>query len=175
MLFTQFKKILVAISISTLLFSLASDSAAKDGVTEFQMKNTAMPYENLITGGQPTKADLVKMAKQGVSLVINLRTQGEFDGYDEKKLVNDLGMKYLVIPVNGARGINNTNAELLHRALSQSKGTVLLHCASSNRVGGLLGLKASLFEKASNEEAILLGKKAGMRSTKEKLLKLLGQ
>lgn len=148
-------------------------SAESNSAVQYSMKNSAMPVDDLITGGQPTVDDLKKMAKEGVTLVINLRTDGEFDGFNEKKLVNELGMRYLHIPVNGAKGVDKTNAERLHRALNSANGKTLLHCASSNRVGGLLAARAYLFQNFSAADAFSLGKKGGMRSTEKSLKQII--
>ena len=45
--------------------------------------------------------------------------------------------------------------------LESYDGPVLIHCASSNRVGALLALRESL-RGASDEEALEFGKQAGM-------------
>ncbi len=61
---------------------------------------------------------------------------------------------------------------MLDEILGNVRGPVLLHCASGNRVGALLALRARM-HGASPEEALELGNEAGLsslRSTVETLL-----
>ncbi len=156
-----------------LVLSPSVFSAESTSALPYSMKNSEMPMDNLITGGQPTIEDLKKMAEEGVTLVINLRTDGEFEEFNEQKAVTELGMRYLHIPVNGAKGVDKSNAELLHRALNSATGKTLLHCASSNRVGGLLAARAYLYQDFSAADAFSLGKKGGMKSTERSLKKII--
>ncbi len=47
--------------------------------------------------------------------------------------------------------------------LAGIEGPVLLHCRTGNRVGALLALRASM-QGASDEEALEIGRKAGLGS-----------
>ena len=60
--------------------------------------------------------------------------------YDEVALTRSLGMDYVSLPIAGSMGLTRENAERLAAILDQADGPVLLHCASGNRVGGLLDL-----------------------------------
>ncbi len=155
------------------LFSLSTGSWANQKLENLEMSNRANPSDNLITGGQPTKQDLHLLAKKGIKTVINLRTKGEFSQFDEQQVVEGLGLKYVVIEVAGSDGINLENAQKLHEALGDLKEPALVHCASSNRVGGLLAYRAFKLQGLSAEKALELGKNAGMKSTEKKVRKLL--
>ena len=127
----------------------------------------------LYAGGQPTAAQLRGMARQGVRTVIDLRQPGEDRGFDETGVAESLGMRYVRIPVAGAEGLDAANVRAVHQALQQSQGPVLLHCASGNRAGAVLGLVNARYEHASPEQALQLGQRAGLRSletaTRERL------
>ena len=63
----------------------------------------------------------------------------------------------------------------MHAALAPAHGGgVLVHCASGNRAGALLGLEQAEFDGASKDDALALGRKAGMTSTEAKLRQVLG-
>ena len=47
-------------------------------------------------------------------------------------------------------------------AIGDGSQPVVLHCASSNRVGALLAMKAFYVDEATPEEALALARKAGI-------------
>ncbi|EQM82594.1 protein tyrosine phosphatase family protein [Stenotrophomonas maltophilia] len=118
----------------------------------------------LYAGGQPSAAQLRELSAQGVRTVIDLRQPGEDRGFDETRLAESLGLRYVRIPVAGADGLDAANVRAVHQALRQSQGPVLLHCASGNRAGAVLGLVNARYEHASPEQALQLGQRAGLTS-----------
>ncbi len=102
----------------------------------------------LYAGGQPTAAQLRGLAAQGVRTVIDLRQPDEDRGFDETREAEALGLRYVRIPVAGAEGLDAANVRAVHQALRQSQGPVLLHCASGNRAGAVLGLLNARYEHA---------------------------
>jgi uncharacterized protein (TIGR01244 family) len=97
--------------------------------------------DDLFIAGQPTERALREMKAQGVTTVINLRSPQEMAriGFDEPKLVAELGMTYVYIPMRG-------NAELPYSpeglarftaAMAEAKGKVLLHCTIAWRASHL--------------------------------------
>ena len=131
------------------------------------------PRPGLFTAGQPGAGDWRGIAARGVTTVVNLRTASEMQGRDEAAEVRAAGMHYIEIPVAGAEGITDANARLLRDALTAAGGPVLVHCASANRAGGLLALSEARYGGAAPEQAIALGRKAGMASTEARVRALL--
>jgi uncharacterized protein (TIGR01244 family) len=89
--------------------------------------------DDLFIAGQPTERALREMQKLGVTTVINLRMPQEMAriGFDEEKLIAELGMKYVHIPMRGGTGPNSYSPETLRQfseALRAANGKVLLHC-----------------------------------------------
>ncbi|WP_313495923.1 sulfur transferase domain-containing protein [Stenotrophomonas sp.] len=122
------------------------------------------PRPNLITAGQPSAQQLRHAAANGVTTVIDLRRPDEDRGYDEAALAEQLGLRYVRLPIAGASDITEANARTLHRLLKQDDGKTLLHCASSNRAGALLSVVDARINGASAEDALTLGRDAGMTS-----------
>lgn len=121
------------------------------------------PAPNLLTAGQPAPADFEALAAAGLKHVVNLRPSTEDAGFDEAALAKRLGLGYTVIPVAGPGDINVANARALDTAIAQAKGgPVLVHCASSNRVGALLALRAYHLKQQSPEDALKLGRAGGL-------------
>lgn len=116
-------------------------------------------------GGQPTREALEAAPLRGIKMVVNIRSDKEVAalGYDEPTLVRQLGMKYVAIPVTPSTFATH-QADRLKETLIQTSGPVLIHCASSNRVGAVWALYLNHHRNVPVEEAIALGRKAGMRS-----------
>ena len=77
-------------------------------------------------------------------------------------MVESKGLTYHQLPVAGAAGVTFDNATKLKQILDGLEGdTVLVHCASGNRVGGLVALQA-LTDGEDIETAIAKGRDWGM-------------
>lgn len=122
------------------------------------------PRPGLITAGQPSAQQLRDAAANGVTTVIDLRRPDEDRGYDEAAQAEQLGLRYVRLPIAGAGDITEANARTLDRLLKQDSGKTLLHCASSNRAGALLSLIDARINGASVDNALKLGRDAGMTS-----------
>lgn len=121
------------------------------------------PQPGLHTGGQPSQEDLARLKSEGVRTIIDLRGPQEDRGYDEAAEARRLGLEYIALPIPGKDDISPEKAKALGELLKAQDGDVLLHCASGNRVGALLALDA-VARGASREEALELGRKAGLKS-----------
>jgi uncharacterized protein (TIGR01244 family) len=89
--------------------------------------------DDLFIAGQPTEHALREMKKLGVSTVINLRMPQEMAriGFDEPKLIQELGMTYVYIPMRGGDGEHSYSPQTLRKfadAMKTADGKVLLHC-----------------------------------------------
>ena len=131
------------------------------------------PRDGLLTGGQPEPAAWQALAARGVTTVVNLRPEAELAGRDEASEVAAAGLAYHQIPVDGASGLSLEKARALRALLQDAKGTVLVHCASGNRVGALIALAAA-DEGVPLDDALARGRAAGMASTEAKVRELLG-
>lgn len=158
----------------TVLFCLPFAAMAGEGVPlDVDMKNPKWLEAMLTTGGQPSQRDLHTLKEAGYTTVINLRLADERTrveepvseenfNYDEPALTRSLGMDYVSLPIAGAGGLSRENAERLAAVLEEADGPVLLHCASGNRVGGLLALIAFYVDNKPADEAMAIGLAAGM-------------
>jgi uncharacterized protein (TIGR01244 family) len=140
----------------------AAGSTPAEGPESIGIPNEAHPREGLTTGGQPSDESLHRAAEQGYRTVISLRTQGEPGSEGEGKTVRELGMDYVSIPIDAPGDVNEQKARELTHALDEAERPVLLHCGSSNRAGALLALEAFFVDGMSKDEALELGREAGM-------------
>jgi len=129
------------------------------------------PVNGITAAGQPDEAALAVFANNGYVAVLDLRTAGEERGLDEKAVVEGLGMDYVLLPVD-RDGISFENAESLDKLIRSYEAPVLVHCASSNRVGALLALRASL-GGADDVAALEIGKQGGLKSLEGQVREIL--
>lgn len=132
------------------------------------------PMPGLYTSNQPGVADWQTIRAQGIRRVIDLRMPGELKTRDEAAEVHAAGMEYIAIPVKGTEGLTRENAQRLHDALQPAHGQVLVHCGSANRAGSLLALEQALFDGVPTDEALVLGRHAGVTDFETKLKVVLG-
>jgi uncharacterized protein (TIGR01244 family) len=133
------------------------------GTVHAQLMNRADPLPGITSAGQPDEAALKALADDGYVTVIDLRTPTEDRGLDERTVVEGLGMSYIPLPIAGADDVTYENASALDALLKDAKGPVLIHCASGNRVGGLLSLRQRLLGIGA-DEALETGLEAGLKS-----------
>ncbi|MBP6750829.1 MAG: hypothetical protein KA144_14425 [Xanthomonadaceae bacterium] len=131
------------------------------------------PQPGLYTAGQPAASDWRAIADAGVHTVVNLRTATEMAGRDERAEVAATGMRYIEIPIDGPGGITPENAQRLRETLAAAGGDVLVHCASANRAGGLLAV-ALAQQGVVVDEALAIGRAAGMKSTEARATQVIG-
>lgn len=101
-----------------------------------QIPNYRMIRSDLAFGGQPSPKTLQRLAELGFRTVVNLRTKAE-GAQEEGEVVRAQGLEYVWVPVT-AGTFSVEDVEAVERVLDDpAAGPVLLHCASSNRVGAV--------------------------------------
>jgi uncharacterized protein (TIGR01244 family) len=131
----------------------------------------------MYSGGQPTPADLARLATRGVRTVINLRGANEDAGFDEPAESRRLGLRYVSIPIGGPEDVTPDAAARFTQALDAARGEggTLVHCASGNRVGALVALDQGLGRGATHDAALALGRAAGLVSLAPRVAQLLAE
>jgi uncharacterized protein (TIGR01244 family) len=143
-------------------------------LSDIQLPLGGMPTANLLTAGQPTPEDFKALAAAGLKHVVSLRPASEDAGFDEAALAAQLGLSHTVIPVAGPDDLTLARAKDLDAALSAAQGEpVLVHCASSNRVGALLALRAGWLKNRGVEESLAIGRSGGLTKMEPIVEKLL--
>jgi len=125
--------------------------------------NPGMPQSNLVTMGQPTQEQLARLVDLGYASFISLRPSTEEGTGWEEAMVSDEGISFVRLPVAGAEGLTRENVAALDRLLGEAADQpTVLYCASGGRVGAMLALRAYWMHGASAEEALALGREAGL-------------
>ncbi|HEY4583734.1 MAG TPA: sulfur transferase domain-containing protein [Lysobacter sp.] len=118
----------------------------------------------LYAAGQPTSAHLAGLAREGVRTVINLRGVDEPCEYDEAAEAARLGMRYLTLPIAGPADVDRERVRRFGALLDEARGDggVLIHCATSNRVGAMVALDQALNRGCDLAGALEHGRSAGL-------------
>ncbi len=118
-----------------------------------------------VASGRLTSADVELLKRAGIVHVIDLSEDVETPDFDEASAVRAAGIQYDNLPIDRVDGLNEDNV-LRFDALIKKAGEAptLIHCASSNRVGALMALRAATLQGKSTDEAIDIGKSWGLKS-----------
>ena len=131
--------------------------------------------ENLFFSGQPNLETLEWLQSQGVNTVINLRSEGENEdfaesAFNEEQRVENLGMKYISIPIDGYDSYTTENVAKLAEAIEILNGKALIHCASCGRVSYFMMAYLIDHKNYSLEEAVAFGEQMKFHFPLEYLL-----
>ncbi len=137
--------------------------------------NEKHPLLGVATGGQPSVEQLAAAKAAGYKTIVNLRPPAEFPELDEAAEAKKLGFEYVTIPVAGPADFTEANAaQVLALMRDESKQPILVHCASGNRVGALVAVGSQKVDGKGAEEALALGKEAGITTTEPAVRQILG-
>jgi uncharacterized protein (TIGR01244 family) len=152
--------------LAAVVLALAVPSVARAGVPP-ALEPARIPAYTLVrpdlaTGGQPDPEALAQLGALGFRTVVNLRTEKE-GAAEERGVVERQGLGYVNVPVT-PESFSLADVEAVEKVLGDpSSGPVLLHCASSNRVGAVWAAIQARKGKGF-EDALADGRAAGLRS-----------
>ncbi len=142
----------------------AATAPTLEAATALGVPNARMPLPGIVAAGQITQAQLDGLVAAGYHTFVSLRPAAEAGaGWEESYLGSGSGSPSFVrIPVAGAQDLTRAAVEGLDRLLERAGEGTVVYCGSGNRVGALLALRARWLEGATAEEALELGRSAGM-------------
>ena len=126
--------------------------------------NACQILPNVITGGQPDGRQLRALKDAGGGIVLDLRDPMESRPVDEAKVVRELGMEYVNVPVRGGALDDATLERVLAVLRGAGNRTVFVHCGSGNRVGGALIPYLILDQGLEEQDAVDRAMQVGLRS-----------
>ncbi|MEO8030348.1 MAG: hypothetical protein ABI765_05850 [Gemmatimonadota bacterium] len=126
--------------------------------------NLCQALPNIVTGGQPSAAQLESLKHAGVSVVLDLRDPMEPRPFDEPSLVRQLGMEYVNVPVVAGRQTDAQLDKILQVLRGAGDKQVFFHCASANRVGAAMIPYLMTDAGMEEEDAVSEAMRIGMRS-----------
>lgn len=115
--------------------------------------------------GVPTREGIDKLAAQGVTVIVNLRTPeamaGDEQPFDEEAYARSKGIEYIYLPTT-PDSFDADTVDTFADVLGSTKGRALVHCNSSNTAGGLWAGYLVRKKGLTVDEAIEKGKAAGL-------------
>ncbi len=145
------------------LSAAALHAQVPDAVDPGQIPNYKVIAPGLVAAGQPAPEALAKLSSMGFKTVLNLRMPGEGGASNERELVEGQGLRYVSVPMTAAT-FSLADVQAVEKVIGDpAAGPILLHCASSNRVGGTW---AAILARRGQplDEALTQGRKAGLTS-----------
>lgn len=142
--------------------SLFLEGSPEDLPTEVDIPNYTILSEKVAGGGYVTAEQVAGLPGKGYSTIINLRYDREKGVMEEAAAAKAAGLTYVSIPVGGSN-FTLEDAKRVAEAIDQSRGKVLLHCASGGRVSAVWGLTRALNEGLTPEEAKRVAAEEGCR------------
>lgn len=106
-----------------------------------KIKQYIQVQEDLATAGQPTLRDLENLADAGYQVVINLGLhETDYALSNEPTWVEQLGMKYIHIPVDFNKPARNDFIRFLNTVNIEQGKKLFIHCAENKRVSVFVAL-----------------------------------
>ncbi len=149
-----------------LAFALPAPAAAAPGEAALAgLSHVAFPAPHRVASGRLQAGDIAALQRAGIRHVIDLSLDRETPDFDEAAALREAGIGYANLPIHGAADLTRDNVVrfdgLLHDAGTQE---TLVHCASGNRVGAMIALRAALIGGDSAEAALAEGRRWGLKS-----------
>jgi uncharacterized protein (TIGR01244 family) len=137
--------------------------AGAAGQETFGIPNATLPEPGVMAAGQPTGEQIQILAEEGYKTVINLRPPAEPHGVNEPAAARQNGMAYVNVPVT-LETLDQATVDKFLETMKKAERPVLVHCASSNRVGALYYAWLVLEKGMPAQEAMAKAQAAGLRS-----------
>jgi uncharacterized protein (TIGR01244 family) len=123
----------------------------------------AVPAPGIVSAGRLSASDVASLRADGIRGVIDLTPDAETPGFDEARAVDAEGLAYANLPLRGPADLTRENVWRFDELLAAAPRPLLVHCASSNRVGAMAALRAAWIEGRSTEDALAIGRTWGLK------------
>jgi tyrosine-protein phosphatase SIW14 len=145
--------------IASLSLVSAWAKSQNENLPNFQKVN-----DHVYRGAQPTDDGFRELAQLGIKTVIDLRQIGEHSQADEQKVVSDLGMRYVSIPMAGMSTPKDDQVTAALALLSDTAGgPVFVHCKrGADRTGMVVAVYRISQDGWENKKALSEAKSYGM-------------
>jgi uncharacterized protein (TIGR01244 family) len=129
------------------------------GIVNFSRVNATVAC-----GGATEPSAMAALAAEGFRSVINLRLPSEPGVAEEAAVVEQAGMTYIHLPMDGSAPEKATAERFLDVVANPANQPVYIHCASANRVGAMWAIKRVVLDGWPRDRAIAEGQAIGLKS-----------
>jgi len=142
-------------------FTLVSAYA---GSENHNLPNFQKVDDRVYRGAQPTDEGFKDLAARGIKTVIDLRQIGEHSQADEEKIVTELGMHYVSIPMKGLSEPKENLVAAVQKIFNDpEQGPVFVHCKrGADRTGLVVAVYRISHDAWDNKKALTEAKSYGM-------------
>jgi protein tyrosine phosphatase (PTP) superfamily phosphohydrolase (DUF442 family) len=126
--------------------------------------NACESLPGVVTGGQPSAAQLAALRDAGVKIILDIRDPMEPRSYDEPAEAKRLGLEYVNVPVVAGATSDAVMERILVALRGRGERPVFFHCGSGNRVGGALIPHFMLDHGLEEDDAVQRAMRVGLRS-----------
>jgi protein tyrosine phosphatase (PTP) superfamily phosphohydrolase (DUF442 family) len=161
--------------VAAMAFEGPLSAAPIDSVYKVEGKKDCFRSTNFYFGGQPTLETLRWLKSEGVTLVVNLRSEKENKdfaetAFNEENLVRELGMAYVSIPLGGKESYRPQAVDTFAEVLAAHTGKAFTHCLSCGRVTYLWMAYLVRHRGYTLDDAATIGRRMKYPTTLEDLL-----
>ena len=126
------------------------------------IRHASTPEPGVMAAGLPTEVQFRALPEQGYKTVIDLMPPEEYRGFDEPKAAQEVGLKYINIPVT-VPTLDQAAIDQFLETMRTAEKPVMIHCATSNRVGALYYSWLVLEKGMPKDQALEKAQAAGLR------------
>jgi protein tyrosine phosphatase (PTP) superfamily phosphohydrolase (DUF442 family) len=161
--------------VAAMAFEGPLSAAPIDSVYKVEGKKDCFRSTNFYFGGQPTLETLRWLKSEGVTLVVNLRSEKENKdfaetAFNEENLVRELGMAYVSIPLGGKESYRPQAVDTFAEVLAAHTGKAFVHCLSAGRATYLWMAYLVRHRGYTLDDAATIGRRMKYPTTLEDLL-----
>ncbi len=110
--------------------------------------------DRIVTGGQPTAAQLDSIAKAGYRVVVNLALPTSTNALpNESAIVAAQGMEYVSIPIIWEQPTLDDVQQFFNVMTANAQQPVFVHCAANMRVSTFMYLYRRIYDRLSDADA----------------------
>ena len=121
-------------------------------------------YDGYVLGGLPSKKQFDDAYAAGFESAMSLMDNDEDGIRDIAPYASSLGIRYIRFTVRGKDDLNESMAWQFASTLSMVGRPAIIHSAGGERAGAMFALMAFFVDEVSAEDALAIGKRAGMGS-----------
>ncbi|WP_426700027.1 hypothetical protein ACPPVV_11520 [Rhodanobacter sp. Col0626] len=156
------RKMLLAM---TLGLTTAAMAATPEKTALADLPHVAFPAPHRVASGRLQASDMAALKRAGIREVIDLSVDNETPDFDEAAAMHTAGIRYRNLPIHGAQDLTRAHvAQFDQWLIDAGDRPTLVHCASSNRVGAMIALRAALIDGQPADAAVAEGRRWGLKS-----------
>lgn len=121
-------------------------------------------HDGYVLGGLPNKQQFDEAYAAGFESAMSLMANDEEGIREIAPYASSLGVRYIRFTVRGKDDLNESMAWQFASTLGMLGRPTIIHSANGERVGAMFALMAFFVDEAPAEEALAIGKRAGMGS-----------